>query len=147
MVIENTIADAIDFVHMGALSVVVPMKIDVDVHLTVMASSLYSILARQIGNRCENQKRRSSSASFSTPPPPWTSPKGEIVVSYGRRACNPFLADAGLFGNGRKAPVAWRTGVASPRHLIKCHAETVGWESRPIQRAEFPMDLATSATR
>ena len=76
MVIENAIADAIDFFHMDALSAVVPMKVDVDVQLTVMASSLYRILARRIGNRCETRKpaqlfRKSSS----TPPPPWTSPK------------------------------------------------------------------------
>ena len=40
MVIENTIADAIDFFHMDALSAAVPMKIDLDVQLTLMASSL-----------------------------------------------------------------------------------------------------------
>ena len=38
MVIENTIADAIDFFHMDALSAAVPMKIDLDVQLTLMAS-------------------------------------------------------------------------------------------------------------
>ena len=31
MVIENTIADAIDFFHMDALSAAVPMKVDVDI--------------------------------------------------------------------------------------------------------------------
>ena len=81
MVIENAIADAIDFFHMDALSAVVPMKVDDDVQLTVIASSLYRILARRIGNRCETRRpspgcsRRSSSASSSTPPPPRTSPK------------------------------------------------------------------------
>ena len=47
MVIENAIADAIDFFHMDALSSAVPMQIDADLQLTLMASSLY----RQLGVR------------------------------------------------------------------------------------------------
>ena len=44
MVIENTIADAIDFFHLDALSAAVPMKIDLNVQLTLMASAIYRIL-------------------------------------------------------------------------------------------------------
>ncbi len=36
MIIENVISDTIDFFHMDALSATVPMKIHVDVQLTVM---------------------------------------------------------------------------------------------------------------
>ena len=49
MVIENTIADAIDFFHMDALSAAVPMRIDLDVQLTLMASSLYRLLGIRVG--------------------------------------------------------------------------------------------------
>ncbi len=44
MIIENTIADAIDFFHMDALSAAVAMKVNVDAQLTVMASGLYRVL-------------------------------------------------------------------------------------------------------
>ena len=50
MVIENNIADGIDFFHMDALSSAVAMKVDCDLQLTLMASSLYRLLAAKIGN-------------------------------------------------------------------------------------------------
>jgi len=56
MIIENTIANAIDFFHLDALTSAVPLKIDVDLQLTVMASTLYQILARRVGNGMENAR-------------------------------------------------------------------------------------------
>ena len=50
MVIENVISDAIDFFHMDALSATVPMKINVDVQLTVIASVLYRLLGLRVGH-------------------------------------------------------------------------------------------------
>ena len=44
MIIENRIADGIDFFHMDALSSVVAMKVNCDLQLTLMASSLYRLL-------------------------------------------------------------------------------------------------------
>jgi len=49
MVIENSIADGIDFFHMDALSSAVAMKITCDLQLTLMASSLYRLLGTQVG--------------------------------------------------------------------------------------------------
>ena len=45
MIIENSIADGIDFFHMDALSSAVAMKVNCDLQLTLMASSLYRLLA------------------------------------------------------------------------------------------------------
>jgi hypothetical protein len=45
MIIENGIADSIDFFHMDALSSAVPMKVNCDLQLTVMASGLYRLVA------------------------------------------------------------------------------------------------------
>ena len=45
MIIENHIADGIDFFHMDALSSAVAMKVNCDLQLTLMASSLYRLLA------------------------------------------------------------------------------------------------------
>ena len=88
MVIENTIADAIDFFHMDALSAVVPMKVDVDVQLTVMALTLYRILARRIGHRCENRKPAQLFRKFVNAGATVEITEREIIVSYGRRACD-----------------------------------------------------------
>ena len=50
MLIENGIADGIDFFHMDALSSAVPMKVNCDLQLTLMASNLYRLFGEQIGN-------------------------------------------------------------------------------------------------
>ena len=41
MLIENTIANAVNFIQMDALSAAVPLRINLDVQLTLMASPLY----------------------------------------------------------------------------------------------------------
>ena len=50
MIIENSIADGIDFFHMDALSSAVAMKVNLDLQLTLMASSLYRLMGSKIGN-------------------------------------------------------------------------------------------------
>jgi hypothetical protein len=49
MLIENSISDGVDFFHMDALSSAVAMKINCDLQLTLMGSSLYRLLAARIG--------------------------------------------------------------------------------------------------
>ena len=105
MVIENTIADAIDFFHMDALSAAVPLKVHLDLQITLMASALYRILARRLGNGMENAQARTlfrkvvnTSATIDVKPE-------EIVVSLGRRANNPLLIAAG-FAEQRQ-PIPW----------------------------------------
>ena len=47
--IENGIAEAIQFFHLDALSSMVGLKVDFDLPITVMASCLYRLLAQGIG--------------------------------------------------------------------------------------------------
>ena len=59
MLIENGISEAIQFFHLDALSSMVGMKVDFDLQITLMASSLYRLLAERIGRgvpagHCEN---------------------------------------------------------------------------------------------
>jgi hypothetical protein len=49
MLIENCISEAIQFFHLDALSSMVGLKVDFDLQLTLMASSLYRLLADNIG--------------------------------------------------------------------------------------------------
>ena len=95
MLIENAIADAINFFHMDALSAAVPMKIDLDLQLTLIASVLYRILAVRIGNgmqvaKADNLFRKLVHTSGRVEITP-----SEIIVRLGRRANNPLLFEAG----------------------------------------------------
>ena len=56
MLIENGIADGIDFFHMDALSSAVAMKVNCDLQLTLMASSLYRLLGTELGKEYTNAK-------------------------------------------------------------------------------------------
>jgi len=49
MLIENNISDGVDFFHMDALSSAVALKINCDLQLTLMGSSLYRMLGERIG--------------------------------------------------------------------------------------------------
>jgi hypothetical protein len=67
MLIENSIEDGIDFFHMDALSSAVALKMNCDLQLTLMASSLYRLLAVRVGNGYESAKAsppRASNARF-----------------------------------------------------------------------------------
>jgi hypothetical protein len=48
MLIENGIAEAIHFFHIDALSSMVPLKVDFDLQLTLMGSSLYRLMAQKL---------------------------------------------------------------------------------------------------
>ena len=73
MLIENKIEDGIDFFHMDALSSAVAMKVNCDLQLTLMASSLYRLLACRIGTATRNAKSRHLFRTSSTPRPQWRS--------------------------------------------------------------------------
>ncbi len=94
MVIENAIADAIDFFHMDALSAAVPMKVDLDLQLTLIAGGLYRLLAVRLGNGKQNAKSRTLFRDFIKAPANVTISDHRITVRLGRRANNPFLLNA-----------------------------------------------------
>ncbi len=98
MVIENSIADGIDFFHMDALSSAVAMKITCDLQLTLMASSLYRLLGAQVGRGYEVAKGRHIFRDFIDAVGLITLSDHEIIVQYQKRAHNPLLIAAG-FGN------------------------------------------------
>ena len=105
MVIENAIAEAIDFFHMDALSAVVPMKINLDLQLTLMASSLYRMLARRVGNGLENAKAQTLFGKLVNASAAIRITDREIVVTFGRRAHNPMLVAAGF--DQIRQPIPW----------------------------------------
>ena len=96
MLIENNIEDGIDFFHMDALSSAVAMKVNCDLQLTLMASSLYRLLAVRVGNGYEAAKSRHLFRDFIDASAEITITEGEVVVRFQKRAHNPLLIAAGF---------------------------------------------------
>ncbi len=96
MIIENSIADGIDFFHMDALSSAVAMKVNCDLQLTLMASSLYRLLAGRIGRGYEHAESRHLFQDCVDAAAKVKITASEIVVRYQKRAHNPLLVAAGF---------------------------------------------------
>ena len=94
MIIENGIQDGIDFFHMDALSSAVPMKVDCDLQLTLMGSSLYRLLGNEIGQGYERAKSRTIFRDFIDAHASIDISSKEILVRFQKRAHNPLLLKA-----------------------------------------------------
>jgi hypothetical protein len=105
MVIENGISDGIDFFHMDALSSAVAMKVDCDLLLTLMASSLYRLLGATIGNGYKSAESRHIFRDFVDATAKISMTDREIVVQFQRRAHNPLLVAAGF--DKTDIPIPW----------------------------------------
>ena len=96
MLIENNIEDGIDFFHMDALSSAVAMKVNCDLQLTLMASSLYRLLAVRLGNGYEIAKSRHLFRDLINASAGIRITDEAIVVKFQRRAHNPLLLTSGF---------------------------------------------------
>jgi hypothetical protein len=105
MLIENGIADGIDFFHMDALSSAVAMKVDCDLQLTLMASSLYRLLALRLKNGYQRAHSRHLFRDFIEATAHVMIAESEIVVRFQKRAHNPLLMAAGL--DQTREPIPW----------------------------------------
>jgi transposase len=96
MLIENNIEDGIDFFHMDALSSAVAMKVNCDLQLTLMASSLYRLLAVRVANGYEAAKCRHLFMDLIDATADIMITEREVVVNFQKRAHNPLLIAAGF---------------------------------------------------
>ncbi len=96
MLIENNIEDGVSFFHMDALSSAVALKVNCDVQLTLMASSLYRYLGQQIGNGYETVKSRHLFRDFIDATATIVIDERSITVRFQKRAHNPLLLAAGF---------------------------------------------------
>jgi Transposase DDE domain len=108
MIIENRIADGIDFFHMDALSSVVAMKVNCDLQLTLMASSLYRLLATEIGQGYQTAISRHLFRDFVEATAQVQILEKEIVVQFQKRAHNPLLLAVGF--DKKNVPIPWLGG-------------------------------------
>lgn len=105
MLIENGIADGVDFFHMDALSSAVAMKVSCDLQLTLMASSLYRLLGEQLGNGYASAKSQHIFRDFINAVAHVMITEREILVRFQKRAHNPLLMAAGFAKTD--LPVPW----------------------------------------
>ena len=105
MLIENNIEDGVDFFHMDALSSAVAMKVNCDLALTLMASSLYRHFAWRIGGVYQTAKSRHLFSDFIDATAQVTITQRDVVIRYQKRAHNPLLVAAGF--DRRDTRVSW----------------------------------------
>jgi hypothetical protein len=105
MLIENGIEDGIDFFHMDALSSAVALKVNCDLQLTLMASSLYRLLGSRIGHGYETAKSRHLFRDFVDAAATVMLTESEVLVRFQKRAHNPLLLAAGF--DRTDIPVPW----------------------------------------
>jgi len=96
MVIEKGIQDGVDFFHMDALSSTVAMKVNCDVQLTLMGSSLYRLLGAKVKTGYENAKSAHIFRDLVDGTARVNISTDTITVSMHRRAHNPLLIAAGF---------------------------------------------------
>jgi hypothetical protein len=103
MLIENGLADAVDFFHLDALSSAVALNVDFDVLLTVIASGIYRHFARSLRGY-ERAQARQIFRRFLDTTARVTISRKHVTVQLPRRAHNPLLLDAGLIERATKIP-------------------------------------------
>ena len=108
MIIENRIADGIDFFHMDALSSVVAMKVNCDLQLTLMASSLYRLLGTEVGQGYQTATSRHLFRDFVEATAQVQILEKEIVVQFQKRAHNPLLLAVGF--DKKNVSIPWLGG-------------------------------------
>jgi len=108
MIIENSIADGIDFFHMDALSSAVAMKVNCDLQLTLMASSLYRLFGARIAHGYQTAESRHIFRDFIDATASVEITESEILVRFQKRAHNPLLIAAGFHETDVKVP--WLSG-------------------------------------
>ena len=90
MIVENSISDAVRFFHMDALSSTVGLKVDFDMALLVMASSLYRRFARSMRGYRDAQAR-TVFRDLVDMPADVIIKEGEVLVRFHKRAHLPII--------------------------------------------------------
>ena len=96
MLIENGISEAVQFFHIDALSSMVGMKVDFDMQLTLVASSLYRMMAQRIGREYTHSQAKTVFRNLLDLSGKVEVTTDSVVVTLDKRAHNPYLVASGL---------------------------------------------------
>src|SRR3954453_8122831 len=103
--IENGISEAIQFFHLDALSSMVGLKVDFDLQITVMASTLYRLMADRIGREHDKAQPRTIFRNLLDVSATVQIEETGVVVTLDKRAHNPYLVASGLADH--PTPMPW----------------------------------------
>jgi len=104
MLIENNISESIQFFHMDALSSMVGLKVDFDLQLTLMAGSLYRLMAQRIGREYEHAQPKTIFRNLLDLSARVEIETARVIVTIDKRAHNPYLVASGLADKPAKMP-------------------------------------------
>ncbi len=105
MLIENGISEAVQFFHLDALSSMVGLKVDFDLQITLMARSLYRLLADPIGREYERAQAKKIFRNLLDVSATVTIDQRRVIVTLDKHAHNPFLVSSGLAR--QPTPMPW----------------------------------------
>ena len=105
MVVKYIIGDAIDFFHMDALNSAVPLRINVDVQLTVMTSVLCRLMGVRVGQGNEKAEARTIYRDLMRHTGNVTITQNEILVQLRARAKDNYLIAVGYPELHQKIPL------------------------------------------
>ena len=105
MLIENTISETIQFFHLDALSSMVGLKVDFDLQLTLMAGSLYRLMAQRIGREYAHAQPKRLFRNLLDLSARVDIESTRVVVTFDKRAHNPFLVASGFADTS--TPMPW----------------------------------------
>ena len=104
MLIENNISEAVPFFHLDELSSVGGLEVDFGLQLTLMASSLYRLMARRIGRDYERAQPKTIFGNLLDLSVKVEVEAERVVVTIDKRAHNPYLAASGLADKPLRLP-------------------------------------------
>ncbi|MGH8336434.1 MAG: hypothetical protein ACRETL_06355, partial [Gammaproteobacteria bacterium] len=105
MLIENGISEAVQFFHIDALSSMVGMKVDFDMQLTLLAGSLYRIMAQRIGREYSHSQAKTVFRNLLDLSGKVEITATSVVVTLDKRAHNPYPVASGL--TEQSTPMPW----------------------------------------
>jgi hypothetical protein len=105
MLIENGIAEAVQFFHLDALSSMVGLKVDFDLQITLMASTLYRLLAEKVGAGYDHAQAKTLFRNLLDVSATVAIEPERVMVTLDKRAHNPFLVKSRLADT--PTPMPW----------------------------------------
>jgi hypothetical protein len=108
MLIENGISEAVQFFHLDALSSMVGLKVDFDLQITLMASTLYRLFAERIGAGYGHAQAKKLFRNLLEVSATVVIEANRVVVTLDKRAHNPFLVKSRLAD--QPTPMPWFGG-------------------------------------
>ncbi|MFC2141289.1 hypothetical protein ACFLQP_03225, partial [Acidobacteriota bacterium] len=105
MIIENAIGEAIQFFHIDALCSMVGMRVDFDLQITLMASSLYRLFAERLPEQFRRATARTIFDTLLNVGGKIVVEKQKVTVTLDKRVHNPFIMASRLADE--PTPMPW----------------------------------------